>query len=87
MKKIVSLLHTGDFYVMKHKVSLQCLFILVLVALLVLVATENHRLIARNRKLVRGIHEVVMNNSAHIPGYIEPEDVIKGIYIRELTRK
>ena len=63
------------------------LLILILVALLVLVATENHRLIARNRKLVRGIHEVVKNNSAHIPGYIEPEDVIKDIYIRELTRR
>ena len=62
-------------------------FIIVsLVALLMAIAIDNQRLAARNRRLTKAIREVVYTNAHHIPGYIEPERVVKDIYINRLIK-
>lgn len=65
---------------------LKNLIIVSLIALVLVVAIDNQRLERRNQRLCRAIQEVIYNNSHHIPGYIEPSDVIKGIYIRRLIK-
>ena len=62
------------------------LIIIVLLALLLAIAIDNQHLGARNRRLTKAIREVVYTNAHHIPGYIEPEKVVKDIYISHLTK-
>jgi len=60
--------------------------IITLVALVLAVVNDNRRLEQRNARLEKAIREVVYTNAHHIPGYIEPDKVVKDIYIRMLIK-
>ena len=66
---------------------LKTLIIVTLVALVIALANDNRRLQERNTRLEQNIRMVVMHKEKRCLGYVEPEDVIKKIYIEELTRR
>jgi len=65
---------------------LKTLIIVTLVALVITLANDNRRLQERNARLSRNIRMVVMHKEKRCLGYVEPEKIIKDLYIKRLTK-